>query len=151
MTFEKLGLNPAGIRENFTTGDAALYLQDAIKLFKIAHTVQGDRIPYPRYVSLNPTSINDIKQLLKAAILFVPEFCDIQTNESFTKEDMLAAYRLYRDYQHQWEVSTYKDDLWYASYLKSNWRHSMSVKTGVQLYQDRERDASKAFAIIRWN
>lgn len=142
---KKLGLNPAGIRANFTAGDAALYLQDAIKLFKIAHTVQGDRIPYPRYVSLKPTSINDIKQLLKAAILFVPEFCDIQTNESFTKEDMLAAYRLYRDYQHQWEVSTYKDDLWYASYLKSNWRHSMSVKTGVQLYQDRERDASKAF------
>ena len=143
---KQLELSDAGIGDSFTVGDAALYLQRAIQRFNIPHSMRGEQMAAPRFICLYPQSVGEIEGLLKAAIEYAPEFCFIRMSGSFSKEEMLAAYRLYRDYQHQWETGNYKDDVWYATYLNTSWRRSMSVTASTQSTQQRPQDAAEQYS-----
>lgn len=120
----EIGLQPVGLSEGFTLGDAALYTVDAaqmladlentsvVDIFGVEDAVK--QIPFPETISLTPSSKESADAQVKEAVRYIPSKIRVST-EQMPEEDALQLYREYRGYEYQMLSRTYAADIWYGN------------------------------------
>ena len=120
----EIGLQPVGLSEGFTLGDAALYTVEAAQMladledtsvadiFGVENTVK--QIPFPETILLNPSSKEGADAQVKEAIQYIPSKIRVSI-EQMPEEDALQFYREYRGYEYQIRSRTYAADIWYGN------------------------------------
>lgn len=120
-------LQPVGVSDGFSLGDAALYLIEAAQTMAerdnltVAEVVgiEGEiqQMPFPEEILITPASINEANAQVKEALDLVPSQILVSL-ERMTNEDALEFYREYRGYEYQIESRSYADEIWYLNAIE---------------------------------
>ena len=123
----EIGLQPIGLSEGFTLGDAALYIMQAAQMladlkdttvaaiFGAGEAIK--QIPFPETVLLTPSSKESADTQVKEAIRYIPSKIRVST-EQMPEEDVLQFYSEYRGYEYQMRSRTYAADIWYGNVIE---------------------------------
>lgn len=120
-------LQPVGVSDGFSLGDAALYLIEAAQtmaerdnltvaeVFGVVRDIQ--QIPFPEKIQITPASINEANAQVKEAVGLVPSQILVSL-EQMTNKDALEFYLEYRGYEYQIESRSYTDEIWYLNAIE---------------------------------
>lgn len=117
----KMSIAPIGLSNEFTFGDAALYLQAFLEyqsksqncsILDLLNIDQVTQIPFPTNILLIPNTPDEVDIQLKEAIQYIPNSITL-SSEYIGYENLYEVYQQYRWEQFTIENQSYEVKTWY--------------------------------------
>ena len=145
---ESVGLSrPLGISDNFSLGDAALYLQQVLsmttkngkslrqRMHLPADAPERKQVSFPLAITLSPSSMEDAEAQIELATHYLPDFIEVQSGV-LSVRDIKSLYEQFSAEEKDgdvWYVNRILDEYLYADFRELPARYELTNEQ-IELY-----------------
>ena len=151
---DSIGIAPLGLSRRFTLGDAALYLQSAMKVrtkdgTPVRDTMnirrEKEQTTFPASMILTPLFPEDAERQIREATRYLASSIEIMG-------DYLTKDALYDIYQRYYKAGRESGEIWYLNRIYYDYRIEVAMDTiDYSLLAKEESEAYEAVNTLLWN